>query len=45
MSASASVIDDLLASLPADEIPVRDVRLGPFWTVFSRPMRASICLR
>jgi uncharacterized protein (DUF4213/DUF364 family) len=29
----ANVIDDLLASLPAGEIPLRDVRVGPFWTV------------
>jgi uncharacterized protein (DUF4213/DUF364 family) len=27
------VIDDLLASLPAQEAEVRDVRVGPFWTV------------
>jgi uncharacterized protein (DUF4213/DUF364 family) len=30
---TASIIDDLLASLPKAEIPVRDVRVGPFWTV------------
>ena len=28
-----SIVDDLLASLPAGDIPVRDVRVGPFWTV------------
>lgn len=28
-----NIIDDLLASLPAAGIPVRDVRVGPFWTV------------
>lgn len=28
-----NVIDDLLASLPVGEIPLRDVRVGPFWTV------------
>ena len=27
------VIDELLASLPAEEIALRDVRVGPFWTV------------
>jgi uncharacterized protein (DUF4213/DUF364 family) len=27
------VIDDLLASLPTEEIALRDVRVGPFWTV------------
>lgn len=27
------VIDDLLASLPAEEAALRDVRVGPFWTV------------
>ncbi len=26
-------IDDLLASLPAEPVAVRDVRVGPFWTV------------
>jgi uncharacterized protein (DUF4213/DUF364 family) len=28
-----NIIDDLLASLPEGDIPVRDVRVGPFWTV------------
>ena len=28
-----NIIDDLLDSLPAGDIPVRDVRVGPFWTV------------
>jgi uncharacterized protein (DUF4213/DUF364 family) len=28
-----SVLDDLLALLPAEEIALRDVRVGPFWTV------------
>ena len=27
-----SVIDDLLASLPTEEVALRDVRVGPFWT-------------
>lgn len=30
---SGSIIQDLLATLPAGEIPVRDVRVGPFWTI------------
>ncbi len=28
-----NIVDDLLASLPAGEIPVHDVRVGAFWTV------------
>lgn len=28
-----SVIDDLLALLPEERVGVRDVRIGPFWTV------------
>lgn len=28
-----SVIDDLLALLPEERVAVRDVRIGPFWTV------------
>jgi uncharacterized protein (DUF4213/DUF364 family) len=28
-----SILDDLLASLPAGEVALRDVRIGPFWTV------------
>jgi uncharacterized protein (DUF4213/DUF364 family) len=28
-----SLVDDLLASLPAKEVALRDVRVGPFWTV------------
>jgi uncharacterized protein (DUF4213/DUF364 family) len=28
-----SVIDDLLASLPLEQVALRDVRVGPFWTV------------
>lgn len=28
-----SVLDDLLASLPPEETELRDVRVGPFWTV------------
>ena len=28
-----SVNDDLLASLPAEDVALRDVRVGPFWTV------------
>ncbi len=28
-----SILDDLLASLPPEETALRDVRIGPFWTV------------
>ena len=28
-----TVIDELLASLPPGEIPIRDARVGAFWTV------------
>jgi hypothetical protein len=28
-----SVLDDLLASLPNERVALRDVRVGPFWTV------------
>jgi uncharacterized protein (DUF4213/DUF364 family) len=28
-----NVIDDLLTALPAGDIPLRDLRVGPFWTV------------
>jgi len=28
-----TLIDRLLALLPAQEVPLRDVRMGPFWTV------------
>lgn len=28
-----SIADDLLASLPAEPVALRDVRVGPFWTV------------
>ena len=28
-----SVVDDLVALVPAEEIALRDVRVGPFWTV------------
>jgi uncharacterized protein (DUF4213/DUF364 family) len=33
VSISASILDDLLAALPQEEIALRDVRVGPFWTV------------
>lgn len=28
-----SIIDDLLKSLPTEQVDLRDVRIGPFWTV------------
>jgi uncharacterized protein (DUF4213/DUF364 family) len=28
-----SILDDLLASLPQESVALRDVRVGPFWTV------------
>jgi uncharacterized protein (DUF4213/DUF364 family) len=28
-----SLVDDLLASLPSEDVALRDVRVGPFWTV------------
>jgi uncharacterized protein (DUF4213/DUF364 family) len=36
------MIDDLLAALPAGEIALRDVRVGPFWTVVWTEMGAGL---
>jgi uncharacterized protein (DUF4213/DUF364 family) len=37
-----SVLDELLASLPAEEAVLRDVRVGPFWTVVWTEMGAGL---
>jgi uncharacterized protein (DUF4213/DUF364 family) len=36
------VIDDLLASLPSEAVALRDVRVGPFWTVVWTERGASL---
>jgi hypothetical protein len=37
-----SIIDDLLGSLPADAVALRDVRIGAFWTVVWTALGAGL---
>jgi uncharacterized protein (DUF4213/DUF364 family) len=37
-----SILEELLSSLPQGDIPVRDVRVGPFWTVVWTELGAGL---